>query len=278
MKKVRIIKSNGERVFFNRKKLFNSLIRSGTTRDLANEITDMVSGSIKEGDSTDQIYKNAFQILKKETLSTAANYSLKKAILELGPTGYPFEKFVGALLNYQGFVTQVGVIVKGYCVNHEIDVVAEKNNEHFMIECKFHSEKGRYCSVKIPLYIRSRFLDVERIWRSQKGHSQKFHQGWIFTNTRFSTDAIQFGECMELKMISWDHPANESLKKRIDDSGLHPITCLTGISMKEKKKILDKNIVLCLELKKNSSVLKEIGLSKDRMHKVLNELNDLCVH
>lgn len=62
--------------------------------------------------------------------------------MELGPSGFPFEKFISEILKFQGFAVQVGVIVEGHCVKHEIDVVAEKGEEHFMIECKFHNTQG----------------------------------------------------------------------------------------------------------------------------------------
>ncbi|MGS0527278.1 hypothetical protein ACU8V7_21050 [Zobellia nedashkovskayae] len=44
----------------------------------------------------------------------------------MGPTGFPFERFIGALLTYSGYETKVGIVMDGICVTHEIDVVAEK--------------------------------------------------------------------------------------------------------------------------------------------------------
>ncbi len=68
--------------------------------------------------------------------------------MELGDTGYPFEKFVAALLRSEGYETKVGVIVQGHCVTHEVDVVAENDRHHYMCECKFHNSQGRFCNVK----------------------------------------------------------------------------------------------------------------------------------
>ena len=44
--------------------------------------------------------------------------------MELGPSGFPFEKLVGKILEQEGFETRVGVIVQGNCVQHEVDVIA----------------------------------------------------------------------------------------------------------------------------------------------------------
>ena len=60
-------------------------------------------------------------------------------------------------------------IYDGPTMNHEIDVVAENPQEYVMVECKFHNEAKRICDVKVPLYIHSRFIDVEKKGR----HFQK---------------------------------------------------------------------------------------------------------
>lgn len=194
----------------------------------------------------------------------------------MGPSGFPFEKLVGKLLAHEGFSTQVGVIVQGNCVQHEVDVIAQKENKHYMIECKYHSDQGRFCNVKIPLYIQSRFLDVEKQWERQQGHKTKFHQGGVYTNTRFTSDAIQFGTCVGLMLTSWDYPKGNGLKERIDKSGLHPLTSLTTLTKAEKSKLLDKGIVLCKDINENPSLLEQIGIAKQRQKKILEDSEELC--
>lgn len=273
---VSIIKSSGEKVVFNPDKLRSSLQRSGANEDTIQEIIDKVSGSLYDEITTKEIYKKAFGLLRKSSRPTAARYKLKRAIMELGPTGFPFEKFIGAVLSHEGFRTSVGVIVKGHCVSHEVDVVAEKDNKHFMVECKFHNDPGKFSDVKVPLYIQSRFKDIEALWEKQPGHETKFHQGWIVTNTRFTTDAIQYANCMGLYLLSWDYPNENNLKERIDRSRLHSITCLTTMTNYEKQKLLDKEFVLCIDLCKNPEVLNWIGISKQRQKNILREAGELC--
>jgi hypothetical protein len=183
---------------------------------------------------------------------------------------------VAEILKYEGFNVKVGQIVKGHCVQHEVDVIAEKDNQHFMIECKFHSDSSRNCNVKIPLYIQSRFLDIEKQWKKKTGHDTKFHQGWVATNTRFTTDAIQYGTCIGLYLLGWNHPKKGSLKERIDASGLHPVTCLTTLTKREKQLLLEKMIVLCKDISKDEKILLSIGLQETRIKKVLAEAKALC--
>ncbi|MCK0191980.1 MULTISPECIES: ATP cone domain-containing protein [Arenibacter] len=276
MDKINIIKANGDKAPFEIEKVRISLERAGTDKLLVEEIVQDIVKEVYDGMTTKKIYQMAFRMLKGKARVNASRYKLKKALMELGPSGYPFEKLVGKLLAHEGFDTKVGVIVQGNCVQHEVDVIALKDNRHFMIECKYHSDQGRYCNVKIPLYIQSRFLDVEKQWEKQQGHETKFHQGGVYTNTRFTTDAIQYGTCVGLLLTSWDYPKGDGLKERIDRSGLHPLTSLTTLTKIEKSKLLDKGIVLCKEINKSPSLLEQIGISKRRQKDILEDSEKLC--
>ena len=273
---INIVKHSGDTVPFDVVKLINSLRNSQTNEELIQQIVDQVENQIYEGITTKQIYKMAFKMLKGKSRVSASKYKLKKALMELGPTGFPFEKLVGKIMDQEGFETKIGVIVQGNCVQHEVDVIALKDNNHYMIECKYHSHQGRFCNVKIPLYIHSRFLDVEKRWKRQKGHEAKLHKGGIYTNTRFTTDAIQYGKCVGLLLTSWDYPMGNSLKDRIDKSGLHPLTALTTITKTEKTKLLEKGIVLCKELHENPALLEQIGTPKSRQKNILEDSRELC--
>lgn len=273
---INITKASGEKVPFNKDKLKQSLLRAGANVQKADEIASEVMKTLEEGISTRKIYKTAFRLLKNVSRPMASRYKLKQAIMELGPSGFPFEQFIGELLQHKGYKTQVGVIVKGHCVTHEVDVIAEKDNHHFMIECKFHNRQEYICDVKIPLYIQSRFLDVENSWKQIDGHAEKIHQGWVVTNTRFSVDAAQYGMCMNMNLVGWDYPKNNALKDWIDGSGLHPVTCLTTLTQSEKQHLLDNNIVLCRAMHQNHTLLESMGIKQPRLQKVMEECSALC--
>lgn len=276
-KSVNIVKFSGEIEAFNIDKLMNSLRKSKSSEEIVVQIAEAVQSSIRDGMTTKQIYEMAYKMLKKKSKSGSARYKLKKAIMELGPTGYPFERYVGKILEYEGFKSvEVGVVMQGHCVTHEVDVSALKGNEHFLIECKFHSDQGRFCNVKIPLYVHSRFKDLERQWLKQKEHSAKRHKGWVYTNTRLTSDALQFGECAGLGLVSWDYPPNNSLKKRIDSSGLHPLTCLTSLTKKEKQNLLNMGIVLCKEICDKPAILESVGITELKKKEILIEARELC--
>ncbi|WP_179020690.1 ATP cone domain-containing protein [Winogradskyella forsetii] len=273
---INIVKYSGDVVAFDVDKLINSLRRSQASEELIQQIVGQVEDQLYEGITTKKIYQMAFKMLKGKSRVSASKYKLKKALMELGPSGFPFEKLVGKLLAHEGFSTQVGVIVQGNCVQHEVDVIAQKDNTHYMIECKYHSDQGRFCNVKIPLYIHSRFLDVEKQWERQKGHEAKLHKGGVYTNTRFTSDAVKYGKCVRLLLTSWNYPIGDGLKDRIDKSGLHPLTALTTLTKAEKTKLLDEGIVLCKELHETPKILEQVGVPKSRHKKVLEDSRELC--
>ncbi len=277
-KTINIIKYSGEVEAFNIEKLKRSLRHSKASEQLVLEIAEEVQKQLTEGMTTKRIYEIAYAILKQKSKSGSARYKLKKAIMEFGPTGYPFEKYIGKILEYEGFNTAVGVVMQGHCVTHEVDVTAVKAKEHYLVECKFHSDQGRNCNVKIPLYIQSRFKDLETQWLKQKDHSLKFHKGWVYTNTRFSADAIQFGECAGLGLVSWDYPEQNSLKSKIDRSRLYPVTALPLLSKQDKQNILNKGIVLCREICDNPELINDLAMATSKKKRILKEANELCNH
>jgi ATP cone domain len=270
---IQIVKSSGDKVDFSISKLRNSLYRSGADELTVDNIINVVRDELYQGISTKEIYNRAFAMLKKSKSIYASKYKLKKAIYELGPTGFPFENFIGALLEYSGYEVAVGKIMQGKCVSHEVDVVASKNGQHVVAECKFHSEKTTTCNVKVPLYIHSRYRDI--IAQYQSGPKCP-NEGWVVTNTRFTSDALAYGKCAGLYLLSWDYPKENGLKDRIDRLGLYPITVSTLLTNREKQFLLSREIVLCRQLLNDVFYLDHLGVSETRKTKILSEISMLC--
>ncbi|WP_421803010.1 ATP cone domain-containing protein [Flagellimonas sp.] len=275
-KQFHITKSSGEQVKFSMDKLQHSLQHSGASDDMVQEIVQRVQDELYQGITTREIYNRAYALLKKKKSVYASKYKLKKAIYELGPTGFPFEKFISGILHYSGYQTKVGEMLQGTCVSHEIDVIAIKNGILNVIECKFHSDDGLKCNVKVPLYINSRYKDVKTPLNSQKEKSFKDTEGWVVTNTRFTNDALEYGKCAGLYLLSWDYPHGDGLKERIDRLRLYPITVSTLLSGREKDFLLERDIVLFRQLEKNIFLLDHLGVSNGRKQRILKEMKSLC--
>jgi len=269
-----VTKGNREKVLFDPEKLKQALQNAGAELEEQERITKQVATRLYNGIPTRKIYQMAFDLLKKGSFKIAGRYRLKNAIMELGPTGYPFEIFVGKIFESMGYEVETGVIVQGKCIQHEVDVVARKPGEMVMVECKFHSDNRTKSGIQVPLYIQSRYLDVKSAWEEQYGKDIRY-RGGVVCNTRFSDDAMNYGKCAGLVLISWDYPSDTGLKYWIDKTGLHPVTSLISINKKEKQQLLDKGIVLCSQLNENQDFLKEIGLTENQINKVIREAGNL---
>ena len=165
--------------------------------------------------------------------------------------------------------------MNGKCVTHEVDVVAHKNGQYIVAECKFHSDEGRNCNVKVPLYIHSRYRDIlNNYGDGNKG--EKPNEGWVVTNTRFTEDALTYGKCVGLYLLSWDFPKDNGIKDRIDRLGLYPVTVSTLLSQREKQFLLSRDVVLCKQLIDDQFYLDHLGVSEKRKARILEEINILC--
>ncbi|MBV6441627.1 MAG: ATPase [Haliscomenobacteraceae bacterium CHB4] len=273
VKRIYITKSSGEEAPFSLKKLRRSLRKAGASPQIIHDIALEIQKGLYPGISTEEIYGRAFELLKESSAHLAARYKLKKAIMELGPSGYPFERFVGDILRNRKYDVQLGNIVEGYCVNHEIDVMARRGADTILAECKYHNQSGLVCDVKISLYVHARFRDVGAGLK-RRGENADF-QGWLVTNTRFSDDAVLYGECAGLRLISWNYPLKGSLKEIVDRERLYPLTCLTTLSGHEKNRLLEQGIVLCSELMRRDDVLAKT-VSSNRIAGILQECRGLC--
>jgi HJR/Mrr/RecB family endonuclease len=268
-----VTKASGEKEAFSKEKFQRSLRKSGASQDLIEQLTQQVMQD-PSLITTQHIYKYAFNQLRKRKPAAAARYNLKAALSELGPHGFPFEKFVAEIFKKKGFETTVNQIVPGFCVNHEIDIILKKDNHHFMVECKFHSPHLKV-NIKVPLYIKARFDDLTKKHLQNK-QDEAIHQAWIVTNTKFTSEATAYGECVDIKMIGWSYPTTDSLAHLIDQLGLHPVTALTSLSRKQKRMLIEEGFVLCKDAAQHRKLLRNIGLNDQKIELVVQESEEIC--
>ena len=273
-----IRKASGESQLFDEAKLRNSLLRSGANNTLVDAVLLDMADHWHEGMSTKSIYKRAYKLLKRLNRPTAARYTLKQAMFDFGPSGFPFEDFFAEILKHKGYRVETRQIIPGACIQHEVDVVAEKETSLIWVECKYHPQPGSVSNVKIPLYVHSRFRDLrEYREQGQIGRVPQKMEGWIATNTRFSEDALVYGHCAGLHLVGWNHPpGGGSLRELIDDAGLHPVTCLTTLTRQEKTALLEHSIVLSKALCQPGAWSELLSISPERRSHIVKEARILC--
>ena len=270
-----ITKSSGKEQVFSNEKLIRSLRNAGAEDTTINQIVSNVEHWIYPGVTTKKIYSRAHAMLHK-TEASSFRYRLKQSILELGPTGYPFEFLMGEIYKRQGWQVEVGQVLQGASITHEMDVIATKGDEQHLIECKYHKDQGKQVSIQVPLYVRARVNDIIEYREKRTEYVGLDFVAGVCTNTRFSDDSTHYGEHADIKLLSWDYPKNKGLKDLIEQFHIYPITILKDLTLREKQYLLNHKVVLCYQLCHDHSILLELGMTARKLKAVLKELGQIC--
>jgi hypothetical protein len=261
-----IVKGDGSKETFDAFKLERSLKHAGAPAGLAERIAGDVSSTVHDGMTTTEIYRNAFAVLHKEEKVSAARYSMRRAILDLGPTGFPFEDYISELMRVRGYAVKTRQTLRGKCAEHEVDVVMEKDGKRIGAELKFHNTPGFKTDIKIALYVKARFEDI----------GNGVDEGWLITNTKFTENAISYAQCAGVRLLGWNHPQGTGLADMIQQSKLYPVTVLTDLSGAEKERLLAMQVPLCRMVAENPDVLEKAGIPPAKRSRVVAESAALC--
>lgn len=267
---IQVTKESGKRQEFDEEKLVNSLLYTGATEDQIKEILKEIKKEVYEGIPTRRIFSLAFKKLREISHPLSAYYGTKRALLELGPDGFVFEKYVAKIFEKIGYKAITNVLVQGHCVDHEVDVVADNEKEKILIECKYHGSRERRNDLKTALYIKARSLDI-----MDGPCGEQYDDFWLISNTSFSDDAIRYSTCAGLRLWGSNFPPQNTLQDLIREQKLDPITCLSSLKKGEKRMLIESDILLVEELEANPNVLRDIGIGSTRIRRILNEIKKL---
>ncbi|MBI4133448.1 restriction endonuclease [Candidatus Uhrbacteria bacterium] len=270
-----ITKADGSHEIFDPGRLIRSLERSGAGAHTAERIARLITDSVTPGASSKEIYTRAFSLLRKETRPIAARYALRRALLELGPTGHPFEDFISHLFKTEGWQVETRKTVRGKCVSHEIDLYASRpeQNVHLAAELKYHNDPGYKTDLKVALYVRSRFDDIFSC--DPKIRSCPVDRGLLVTNTKFTSEAIAYATCAGIELLGWGYPENETLFMRMNRAKVYPVTALTSLSHAEKRLLVEEGTIAVDTIVRDRQTLDTLHLSNERVGELLAEADGL---
>jgi Holliday junction resolvase-like predicted endonuclease len=307
-----VIKADEKEEVFNKEKLNTSLLKAGVSNELSSSAANEVDRQFKNRMNTNDIYNRALDHIRKSDPMAALKYTLKKAVMRLGPAGFVFEKYVAKILEQNGYRTEMPQqVLSGFCVDHEVDIIAKRNDESSMVECKFHNIPGNQSDIKVALYVNSRFLDLKKGWdyknhnKAKNSNNKDISEGnnnnksaaaydnnpknpydnklantyyftgaWLFTNTKCTSDAIKYANCSCMKITAWNYPEDESLQFYVESKKLYPITILSTLSETHKRKLFEKNILTIKELVafQIEDLMELLSLDDDYASKIINEI------
>jgi Restriction endonuclease len=269
-KQFKILKASGRTEPFSKKKLFQSLERTGLPPKECHNISNIVAGEVNEGSQTKDIYKKTLNLVRKASPLATVHYSLKKSLFELGPEGHHFEIFVGKYFEEIGYATETCSTLQGKYVKHEVDVIASLNGKRIFSECKFHNHAGVKNDVKISLYVKARWDDLKD---GPEGINLKAF--YVVSNTSFTLDAITYANGTGLHLLGVNMPEGDSFLDKIKKLKLYPITSLRHLPKLFKKELLARNVVLAREIKDHTALLLNLGMQKEDLNILIDEINML---
>lgn len=263
IKKVFVIKADGTRQLFDREKVIRTCIRMGASIDIAEEIVEKIEMKIYDLIETRKILKMIFELIREHKSEVEHVICLREALSMLNPKP-DFERYIQILLSEHGYKVTPNQIIRGKCVEHEVDAIAREKGETYIVEVKhhvnFHARTG---------------LDECRIARATlEDVNEGFELGFndleidavmIVCNTKFSKHAKLYAECRGIRQIGWSSPPHGGLQTLIEDRKLYPITYLKDLPTTDRDKMTNVGVLLLRQLieRHPEELSKTTGIAKD---------------
>lgn len=262
-----VIKADGSKQLFDREKVVRTCLRLGADSQVAYAIAEKVERRLYDGISTREILGMIFRFMRRHQPGVRFIFDLKKG-LSLMSSKPEFELFVQVLLANNGFQVEPNRILKGSCVEHEVDGIARKNGVTYFVEAKHHFSYHALTGLDESRIARAILEDVSEQYANDG--NLKIDRAMIVTNTRYSTHAIQYGQCRNLLQIGWSFPEDAGLQKMIEAKRLYPLSCLRGLRDNLRLRLVNSGIVLIKQLLEQDPV--ELGKKSGLSQEVLGEI------
>ncbi len=273
---VEIVKTTGEKESFERAKFCDSLRKAGAPNDITEDVCTKVESEILPGMSTTQIFRKASKYLMKKNLPAGIRYNVKRGVELLGPAGFLFEQFVEILMRAEGYEhTARDQMMRGECVEHEVDVVAEKGGERYIVEVKYHNQTSIKSPIEVVMYADARREDIARA--DVKAGRKIKHNLLLVTNTKFSANAIAYARCRGIALLGWQYPRERCLEDIIREHMLYPTTVLPSVDRAAREAFARHDLMLVRDLAPFSKedIVKKFGIDERRARGIIREAHML---
>lgn len=261
----------GEREPFSPQKVYLSARRAGASKALAGKAAVLIESKIKTGMKTTNIYRQIKKILYRENPGVNLRFSLKAGMRELGPSGFPFEKFIGEVFSRLGFKVKTNVYLSGTCLNdYEIDFLAKKAGLVYIGECKYRNVAGDKVHLDNILANQARFLDLLNGSHFKTDDYKNCRiRSIMVTNEKFTSRATAYAECQGVELLGWRYPNNKGLEWLIEKNGLYPITILPSLKGHLQDVLISKQIMLAKDILKIKP--QELGMPSQYLNALIQE-------
>ena len=266
-----VTKFDGTRQPFDKNKIVRTCMRMGATRAVAESIAEEIENRVYNGIETKKILQMIFRSLRKHKPVTRHQIDLRKALSLLSPAP-DFERFIQLLLSEHGYEVTPNQIIRGRCVEHEVDAVARKNGKTCIVEVKHHYKYHTPTSLDVSRISRAVFEDVTEAYELELSNL-KIDYALIVCNTKLSEHAKRYADCRGIRHIGWSSPPNRDLQTMIEEKKLYPITFLKGLNAETRNKLASNGVILLKQLteKTPKELRKQTGISKEKLGSIVGK-------
>jgi hypothetical protein len=267
---VYVTKFDGTRQQFDKNKIARTCLRMGATKDVAESIAEEIETRIYDGIETKKILQIIFRRLRKHKPAIRHQIDLRKALSLLNPAP-DFERFIQLLLSEHGYEVTPNQIIRGRCVEHEVDAVARKNGKTCIVEVKHHYQYHTPTSLDVSRISRAVFEDVTEAYELGL-NNLKIDYALIVCNTKLSEHAKRYADCRGIRHIGWSSPPNRDLQTMIEEKKLYPITFLKELNAETRNKLASNGVILLKQLteKTPKELRKQTGISKEKLGSIVD--------
>ncbi len=268
---VSVTKANGTKQLYDPEKIIQICLRLGASHKEAVQIEQKIAWKLYEGISTQKILQMIFAFMRKPKPAVRHLFDLRRGI-SLMVSKPEFEVYVRVVLAQSGFMVQPNTILRGLCGEHEVDAIASRNGVTYLVEAKHHANYHALTGLDESRIARAIIEDVTEGY--QNGTSTlKVDRAMIVTNTRFSDHALAYGGCRGILQVGWASPEEFSLKEIINKHKLYPLSCLRGVSVETRLRLVDAGIVLIKQLLQQDSryLERKLGLPREAVVSIMEK-------
>jgi hypothetical protein len=266
---VYVTKFDGTQQPFDKNKIVKTCLRMGATPEVAQIIADRVEQKIYNGVSTKKILQMTFRLLRKYKPAVKNQIDLRRALSMLR-SAPDFEQFVQHLLREHGYAVTSNQIVRGRCVEHEVDAIATKSGKTCIVEVKHHYHYHTRTNLDVSRISRAVFEDVTEGYELGLNHL-KIDYAMIVCNTKLTEHARRYADCRGISHIGWSSPKRNDLQTMIEEKKAYPITFLKGLNAASRQKLTSNGIVMLKQLTENSprELKRKTGISTEKLELLL---------
>jgi hypothetical protein len=243
---VYVKKFDGSRQQFDKNRIIHTCLRNGASQESAQKIADRIENDIYEGIRTEEILGLVWKYLGDHHPVSRMRVDLRLALSLLRPKP-DFEEYTSLVLKHLGFVVQSNQILRGRCIEHEIDAIARKADKITYVEVKHHNRAHTYTPLEVPMKVWATLQDIGE-GRKLGYHNINFTNALIVCNTKFTDHARAYANCVGIDHIGWKSPVSNGLEDIIERGGLYPVTLLKGVDRRLQRVLIENGILLLRQL------------------------------